>query len=197
MIWQDCRSFGTKCSWDSTHNACIDGRDAAVIWCALLMLCIGTCYVVWCLGWCMKDTGRIANLRRHGIKARARVTDHWTQVQRGNMRGHQVAVENFFLQVEFERSPAPWQCRSLVFWNWFNARYPTARSRLDVILGRAGGQGEGGERAALFPREAAPPGYHDEDDELGPPPESPRPESAVEGVPPEGACVWVLVNVRC
>eukprot|EP01050_Picozoa_sp_SAG11_P012763 SAG11_NODE_1440_length_4905_cov_6.216188_7_plen_102_part_00 len=54
-------------------GTCLENRDPAAIFLSVMIITLGSCSMIWCAGWCVKDSGRMATLRRYGVAAEAEV----------------------------------------------------------------------------------------------------------------------------
>jgi hypothetical protein len=107
------------CKWypdiyvDSWNEQCFDGgKDFKGILVGGLLLTISFCFVSWVLGWCIKDSGRLASIRRYGITVNANVLDRWVSVdQARTMEGYPINMQTFWALVEFERPAMKTQFR--------------------------------------------------------------------------------------
>eukprot|EP01052_Picozoa_sp_SAG31_P002340 SAG31_NODE_82_length_27046_cov_45.857275_25_plen_171_part_00 len=112
--YNDCRNSG--CLWNSrasiTHadllsgeplGTCLDGRDWSSILLSVIIMSIGGCMVIWSLGWCMKDSGKMATLRRYGVAVDADiVARHSLNVHITIMEGFPpVPATHFYVDIEF------------------------------------------------------------------------------------------------
>ena len=99
------------CKWypdiyvDSWNEQCFNGeKDFKGILVGGLLLTVSFCFMSWVLGWCIKDSGRLASIRRYGITVNANVLDRWVAVdQARTMEGYPINMQTFWALVEFER----------------------------------------------------------------------------------------------
>eukprot|EP01048_Picozoa_sp_COSAG05_P013502 COSAG05_NODE_1443_length_4877_cov_3.148598_4_plen_277_part_00 len=92
------------------------------------MLVVGACFIIWCLGWCMKDTGTIAQLRRHGLATNGTVVHQWTELVEDKKGPYKMLTENFWADVEYERKSPTRQLRWLSVQKWYDAKQAARKS---------------------------------------------------------------------
>jgi hypothetical protein len=91
--WQQCRGAG--CIWDQRHTSCIEGRDHFSVLYAGLICMFGWCFVIWCVGWLIKDTGQVSQLRRYGVQVTGEVVGRWTEQEVvRTLEGYSVVVNS-------------------------------------------------------------------------------------------------------
>ena len=90
--WRTCREVG--CSYDALKGGCLESRDNSQIMTACLMSMVGWCFIIWCAGWCIKDSGQVAALRRYGVTVNGEVVDRWVSDDfRRSIEGFQIRVK--------------------------------------------------------------------------------------------------------
>ena len=114
------------CKWyphvylGSNNEQCFDNsKDNAGILIGGLLLTVSFCFVSWVLGWCIRDSGVLARIRRYGITVNAEVLDRWSKMEMiRTMEGFPMNIESFWCLVEFERpvEKRQWRWMSLERW---------------------------------------------------------------------------------
>lgn len=127
-----CRAEG--CTWKSVSSitredllsgrqlgSCLDARDPYAILVSVLLMTIGGCLMLWCIGWCVKDSGKMAALRRHGVTTTAAViARHANDAQILTMEGYPMMVTKFHADVQFTAAPdGGVSCRFPQLQQWF------------------------------------------------------------------------------
>ena len=111
--YYDCKSH--NCVWKSLAvitredllsgvplGDCLENRDPAAIMLSVGLMTAGWCVLIWCMGWCIKDTGKLAVLRRYGVTVSADVVDqHLTYDEMTSMEGYPILMTSYFAVVEF------------------------------------------------------------------------------------------------
>lgn len=114
------------CRWypdiyiDSLNDQCFDSsKDYKGILIGGVLLTASFCFVSWILGWCVKDSGKLASVRRYGITVSANVVERWVTVDQGRtMEGFPINMQTFWALVEFERPLTKSQCRCTELRKW-------------------------------------------------------------------------------
>eukprot|EP01043_Picozoa_sp_COSAG02_P008706 COSAG02_NODE_284_length_25691_cov_14.733354_8_plen_362_part_00 len=112
------------CRWypdiyvDSWNEQCFDGnKDFRATVVGGLLLTVSFCFISWVLGWCIKDSGKLASIRRYGIVVPANVLERWSTVnQSRTMEGYPINMQTFWALVEFERPATKTQ------WRWMDLK---------------------------------------------------------------------------
>lgn len=128
VVEQDCdlcqtriTCYQARCKWypdvylESTYRKCFDSSsdvDGTLIGALLLM--VSFCFVIWALGWCIKDSGLLAAVRRYGVTVNAEVLEKgWDHDIITTIEGYQIPTQVYWVVVEFERPLLKRRCRWL------------------------------------------------------------------------------------
>jgi hypothetical protein len=114
------------CKWypdiyiNSGNEQCFDAsKDFAGVLVGGLLLTVSFCFISWVIGWCIKDSGKLASIRRYGVTVNAEVLERWVSVdQVRSMEGYPINMQTFWALVEFERPILKKQWRWMDMQRW-------------------------------------------------------------------------------